>query len=242
MIVNVLWDTQRGTVPSTALQNIGLAPGGLFFESFTDGIVAGATQTQAGATPLVSEVNRIATSATSGNGVMLPSSSPGLSVMVINHGGTPVQVYGAGSDTIDDQAASAGVTQMQGSVAFYICATPGAWYSEGIGTGYAGSFQTMSSTDAMTAAGTNQATATPIKTMQNRFTTVALGTGAILPVAVAGMNLVVVNAGANPMQVYGTGADTINGIAGSTGIALAAGKTAEYFTTVAGAWHQLLSA
>ena len=240
--VTTLWDPNKGAVLASNLQGLGLAPGSLFYESFTDGIVAATPQTQAAATPLVSEINRITTCATAGNGLLLPPSAPGLSVMVINHAANPVQVYGAGTDTIDDQGAASGVAQMQGSVAFYMCATAGQWYSEGIGTGYAGSFQTMSSTDGIAAAGTNQATATPIKTMQNRFTTVTSGTGALLPVAVAGMNLVVINAGANPMQMYGTGSDTINGIAGATGVALAVGKTAEYFTTVAGAWHQLLSA
>ena len=242
MSSNSLWDANLGVVSSLSLKGLGLAAGGLFFESFTDAITASTPQTQAAATPLVSEINRITVSAAAGNGVVLPASTAGLSVMVINHASNPVQVYGLGTDTIDDQTATVGVTQMQGSVAFYICATAGNWYSEGIGTGYAGSFQTMSATDGLTATGTNQGTALPIKTMQTRFTTVTSGTGAILPVAVAGMNLVVINAGASTLQVYGNGSDTINGTAGATGVALAAGKTAEYFTTVAGAWHQLLSA
>lgn len=244
MANNTLFDTARGDVSSKSLLSLGLAAGGLFYESFTDGIVAGSTQTQAGATQLVSEINRITTNTVSGNGVALPASTPGLTILVINHGAQPVQVYGiyGSTDTVDDVLYTTGVTQMQGSVAFYACTAAGTWYSEGIGTGYAGSFQTFSCKDALTATGTNQGTALPVTTMMNRFTTTAASTGCILPAAVAGMNITIINAGANPLQVYGNGSDTINGTAGAIGVALATGKTAEYFTTVAGAWHQLLSA
>ena len=237
-----IFSSNKGDVSSLAIPGLGLAPASLFFESYTDGIVAGTTLTQAGATPLVSEINRVSTSSVSGAGVLLPASAPGLTIMVINHGANPITVYGSGTDTIDDSAYATGVTQMQNSVTFFTCATAGAWYAEGLGSGFAGSFQTFSCTDALTATGTNQGTALAIKTMQNRFTTVASGTGAILPAAVPGMNIVIMNAGANSLQVYGNGSDTINGIAAATGVSLASGKTAEYFTTVSGAWHQLLSA
>ena len=239
---NVLFDTTRGDVSSKSLLVLGLAPGGLFYESYQDAIAATGS-TQATAFQLTSEVNRL-TVVTAGTGIALPPSAPGLSIMVINHGTLPVQVYGyiGSTDTVDDVAYATGVNQMQGSVAFYICATSGAWYSEGIGTGYAGSFQTFSFVDALTATGTNQGTALPLTKMMNRVTTTAASTGVILPAAVGGMNVTLINAGANPLQVYGNGTDTINGIAGSTGVTLAAGKTAEYFTTLAGAWHQLLSA
>ena len=244
LAANTLFDTRIGDVSSLALKSIGLATGGLFVESYQDNIVAHAGGGQSSAYQLTSEINRITTVATSGDSVALPGSQPGLSIMVINHGVNPVQVYGApgSSDTVDDVAAATGVSQMQGSVAFYICATSGAWYSEGIGTGYAGSFQTFSCVDALTATGSNQAGALAITRMMNRFTTVASSTGAVLPVAVAGMNITVINAGANALQVYGNGSDTINGTAGATGLSLASGKTAEYFSTIAGAWHQLLSA
>jgi hypothetical protein len=215
---------------------------GLLYESAADSIVAFAGGGKTSATQLTTEVNRVGTVATSGDSVKLPASAPGLTIMVINHGANPMQVYGLGTDTIDDVATATGISQMQGSVAFYVCATAGNWYAEGIGTGYAGSFQTFSSKDALTATGSNQGTALLITAMQSRFTTVAASTGAILPVAVAGMDLTIINAGANGLQVYGNGTDTINGTAGATGVTLAAGKTAQYITTVAGAWHQLLSA
>ena len=215
---------------------------GLLYESFTDAITTGVVQTQAGATQLSAEINRVTINSVSGNGARLPAAAPGLTIMVINRTPLPMQVYGASTDLINDVAAATGVSQMQNSVVIYTCASPSLWYAEGIGGGFAGSFQTFSAKDALVGAGANQAGATPIPAMMDRFTTVAVGTGAVLPIAVAGMNITVINAGANPLQIYGNGSDTINGTAGPTGVALAVGKTAEYFTTVAGAWHQLLSA
>ena len=237
-----LFSSNKGDVSSYALPGIGLAPGGLFYESYQDNITAHAGGGQTLGFQLTSEVNRVTTVATAGDSCVLPPSAPGLSIMVINHGANPVQLYGQGSDQIDDVAAATGVSQMQGSVAFYICATAGQWYSEGIGTGYAGSFQTFSYIDGLVSTGSNQAGALAITKMMNRVTTAASGTGVVLPSAVGGMNITVINAGANALQVYGNGTDTINGTAGATGVSLAAGKTAEYFTTVTGAWHQLLSA
>ena len=239
MPANSLFEVNLGQVSSNQLRGLGLLPGGLFIESYTDGITASATQTQAAATQLVSEVNRITVCATRGNGVKLPVSQPGLTIQVINHGAQPCQVYGAGLDTINDQPAATGVSQMQNSVVYYACATAGLWYAEGLGSGFNGSFQTFPSIDGLVAAGTNQATATPVPTMQNRFTTVAASTGALLPAAVAGMNITIMNAGANALTVYGAGSDLING---SATFSLAAGKTCEFLTTVGGVWHTILSA
>lgn len=56
---------------------------------------------------------------------------------------------------------------------------------------------------------------------------------------------VVNNAAANSMQVFGSGTDTINGVATGTGVAQAAGKAAIYRAATIGtaaAWFRLLSA
>jgi hypothetical protein len=120
--------------------------GGFVAESFTDNITAHAGGGQASALQLTTELNRITTVANPGDSVMLPGSSQvalapsgpqstgGLTVIIINHGVNPVQVFGAGTDTIDDVAAATGVTQMAGSVTIYTCTTPGAWYSSGLGS------------------------------------------------------------------------------------------------------------
>lgn len=217
---------------------------GLLFESATDTITAHAGGGQASATPLTKELNRLTTVATTGDSVLLPPSAAGLTIIVINHGANPAQVFGSGSDTIDDQAAATGVSQMQGSVTIYSCTTAGAWYSNGIGTGYAGSFPTVSFANGLTAhAGGGQGSATPITTCIARFTTVAtLADSSVLPASSGGMQITVSNAGAQSMNVFPAGAEQINALGASTAFALAAGKTASFTCAVAGQWHAVLSA
>jgi hypothetical protein len=218
---------------------------GFLLESSADSITANAGGGQTNATQLAAEVNRVTTVATIGDSVKLPASAAGLSIVVINHGANQMQVYGAGTDTINDVATATGVPQMAGSTTIYACATAGAWYSNGTAEGYNAGFMTVSYTDGITAhAGGGRASAVPLTSMINRVTTV--GTAAdsvVLPAAAPGMQLTVINAAAvNAMQVFANGSDTIDGTAGSTGFSQAAGKTVEYVSTAAGAWHKLVSA
>ena len=222
----------------------------LLSEPFQDGIVAFAGGGQFYATPIYNEVNRITTAANIGDSVKLPASTPqqslaGVGVFIINHGASSVQVFGGGNDTIDDVASAVGVSQMVGSMTLYMCTAPGQWYSNGIGTGYAGSFSTLSFTDAITAkAGGTRPLAVPITTTISKVSTVAnAGDSVILPASSPGVVLQIINAaGANAMQVFAQGNDTIDGIAGATGYSQAAGKTVQYLCTAVGFWHKLVSA
>ncbi len=230
--------------PPTAASKDSIQQLKYLFESFGDNLTALAGGGQAGATPIASEIARFTTVATAGDSAMLPLATPGLTIMLINHGSKPMQVYGnnqATGDTIDDQAAASGVSQMVNSVVIYVCTTPGRWYANGLGTGFAGSFETMSYTDGLTAhAGGGQNLAPIINTMMSRFTTVATaGDSTTLPVGVPGMNIVVINASATSMNVFPDTGSTINALTANTAFALAAGKTATFVTTLAGAWHTI---
>lgn len=68
-------------------------------------------------------------------------------------------------------------------------------------------------------------------------TVATAGDSVLLPPSAPGMNVWVYNAGANPMQVFGSGTDTINGIATATGISQGVGALAVYVCRVAGNWH-----
>jgi hypothetical protein len=59
-----------------------------------------------------------------------------------------------------------------------------------------------------------------------------------LPPSQVGLRIVVINAGANPMQVFGAGTDTINGIATATGVSQSPGTVGTYTCIVAGNWIQ----
>ncbi len=97
------------------------------------------------------------------------------------------------------------------------------------------------------AAGTTQATATQLTSVLNQVDTAAASTGVNLPSS-RGLRstpyqyCLIVNNGANSLTVYaavpasGVTADTINGVAGATGISQAAGSTVEYIAVKPGAW------
>ena len=237
----------RNILGTTQLQNmaqsrnlLAIDDNGLIAESVTDNIAA-AGANQAGATPLTTEISRV----TSGTGgVVLPASIAGVSVFVINHSGAAIQVYANGSDQVDDVAGSTGVAQMNGSLCLYSCATAGNWYSNGIGTGFSGAYPTVSYTNGITAFATGgQTSATLLTTALNRVTVVGTaGDSVKLPVAVAGMQITVFNASANSLNVFPNAGDQINSLGTNNSYALAAGKTATFFSTAATFWHALLSA
>jgi hypothetical protein len=94
-------------------------------------------------------------------------------------------------------------------------------------------------------AGGLQPAAVPLTAAMNRVTVVGTaGDSVALPVAYGGQAITVINASATSMNVFSSNAstaDTINGVAGTTAYAIAAGKTAD-FMSFPGAWHALLSA
>ncbi len=86
-------------------------------------------------------------------------------------------------------------------------------------------------------AGGGQANALALSAAMNRVTTVATAADSVaLPASVAGMEVYVRNDGANAMQVFGTGTDTVNGVAAATGVSLAAAASATYRCVTTGAW------
>jgi hypothetical protein len=96
-----------------------------------------------------------------------------------------------------------------------------------------------------TAAGT-QANANLLLGTFNEVTTVATANDSVrLPLGLPGLWVAVRNSGVASMQVYGSGTDTINGVATATGVAQATGTSALYFcvsAAPAAKWFRVLSA
>jgi hypothetical protein len=163
--------------------------------------------------------------------------------MLLNKSVNAVRVYGAGTDTIDGQATATGVLQMGSSVVIYICDVAGAWYTEGLATGFGGpGLQTLSFQDTLTAkAGGGQGGGPTINRMMNRITTVATAADSItLPLSVAGMQVMVTNAAAvNSMNVFPGVGDAINALATNAAFALTVGKTVTFVCYTSGQWHTL---
>lgn len=71
----------------------------------------------------------------------------------------------------------------------------------------------------------------------NVATVAADNDGVLAPYpASRGVQFTVTNSGAHSLQVFAIGTDTLNGTAGSTGVAVAAGKTAVFTAYQTGAW------
>lgn len=92
-------------------------------------------------------------------------------------------------------------------------------------------------------AGGGQASATSLTKGINRVTVVATIADSVkLPKAKAGMEVVVINAAANSMNVFPQSGESINALANDAAFAVAGGKAAVFYSANAGKWHSILSA
>jgi hypothetical protein len=207
--------------------------------SFTDNLTAHAGGGFASGTVLTSAMNRITSVANNGDSVLLPPTAPGLSITVVNATTGSIQVFGTGTDSINGNTFATGVSQLGNSVMVYESVGTGAWYVEGIGAGFAGSFPTVSYATITGVGGANSwATSTPITTVMVRV----LGTGGVgLPGGVPtppGLQITVVNANTGSVQVFPQSGDTIDGLGSRT---ITGAKTANFYSLQSGIWHALIS-
>lgn len=196
---------------------------------------------QAAAAQLWAMFNRVATSVAAVppfDSVALPASAPGLMIVVANVTANPIQVFGTGADQINGQAAATGITQPPNSVDVYSCPAAGQWYVEP-GVGFSGPLFTELAQDNVTAhAGGGQGAATALWAQTSRITVVATaGDSVVLPASAPGLELLVINHGANPMQVYGNGADQIDDQAAGTGVSQMQNSMVIYSSASAGKWY-----
>lgn len=222
-------------------------------EAVNNGVVAFAGGGQGSATSLKYGLNRITTVTTIGDSVKLPIATPGARCVVINSTANAMQVYGGNGavDQINQTANATGVSQAGRSVCTYSCGVAGQWETNDVGDGYAGNFSTVSVQNAITAhAGGGQAAATPVTGQINRVTTVVTAADSVLlPPAVHGLQITVINAAANSLNLFpasqaqggATGGDSTNGTQNGA-FAVPGGKVAIAFCANDGLWHTVLSA
>lgn len=113
-----------GTIKSATGYNI---TANLLEQPAVTGLTAHAGGTQAAALALTKAINNVTTVATAGDSVKLPASAAGLEITVANNGAASMQVYGAGTDTINGVATATGVAQLPGQVVVYTAAVAGNW-------------------------------------------------------------------------------------------------------------------
>ena len=91
----------------------------------------------------------------------------------------------------------------------------------------------------ISAAGTVQGNATAITKQINVVSTVASGSGVILPTAVAGMTLYITNTTANSLLVYPASGGVINSLATNTALTQAANSTIHYIAPTTTQWYSV---
>lgn len=101
--------------------------------TFTDSLTAHAGGGQTSALALTTTINRVTTVGSANDSVKLPLAAPGQFIAIINDAASnSLQVYGAGTDTINDVATATGVAvPAQTTAVFYstTAAPAGKWYS-----------------------------------------------------------------------------------------------------------------
>lgn len=100
-----------------------LPPGG----KVQTGVTAKAGGTQAAATAVTGDVVVVGTVATAADSIRLPAAVAGASMLVFNDGANSMQVFGAGTETINNVATATGVAQGSKVGALYACVQDGKW-------------------------------------------------------------------------------------------------------------------
>lgn len=102
---------------------------GYVYGSAATGLTAHAGGGQTDALLLTKQINHVTTVATAADSVKLPVSVAGMVVHVVNGAAAnSMQVFGSGTDTINDVATATGVAQAAGKSAVYVCPVAGKWY------------------------------------------------------------------------------------------------------------------
>lgn len=98
-----------------------LATSGIVTMGSVAAAVSAAGTTRTNATALTKQFNNVATVAASTAGVILPASAVGVPIFVWNSGANNMNLYAAGSDTIDGTAGVTGVTLTKQKGGMFMC-------------------------------------------------------------------------------------------------------------------------
>lgn len=95
----------------------------------------------------------------------------------------------------------------------------------------------FSTSATVSAAGTNQGTATALTSDVNIITTVGSGTGVILPTAAAGKKVVIVNKGANTLNIFPASGAAIDALGANTAITLPVNGVMDFSASSTTQWY-----
>ncbi len=214
------------------------------------GLVAHAGGGQANALQLDGRyaIHEVATCATLGDSVKLPTAVKGQTHRVTNGGAATMRVYGADSSTINGIATATGIILEAGQTADY-CATSDTT-ADAVGTwrvdvDSSNAFDPLAipalgpASESVTAhAGGTQAAGLQLlstKIIHIIAVCATLDDSVLLPTVVADAWHRIINRGVAALRVFGNGTSTINGIASATGVLIPVGQGMDFHGGTAGA-------
>jgi hypothetical protein len=194
--------------------------------------------------------NTLFSTVAAGGACVLPQTNrpypfAGLEVFIANTGVNNLICFPHPSDagTINGQAANLSVVLGPNTITPFQCFAPGTWFADSIGTGFAGSLETVVSQGTIAAAGTtSQANSTAVTQAMVNVTAAATTNGVRLPPAAAGLQIVMNGAGggAASFLVYPNGTDQINALGASAPFTFTPNPSApapqQFFCFVSGTW------
>lgn len=182
----------------------------------TGGAITAFTDLTATGTAVTVPALPIALTGGTGSGATLTNTNWSIGAVGITNPGT---LYTAATATFS--TAHATTSFATGTV------TVGSFFSTTVGTG-------------LSAAGTTLATGTLLSAQDNFVTTVASGTGVVLPAVNVGTKVSVRNAGTNPLNVWPSSAsDQIESLAAGAASTAAVGATAGFMRDAAAHWYRV---
>jgi hypothetical protein len=117
------------TASELTLSGLAMEDGTYMSGSIANTITARAGGTQALATQLAAQYNRISVCASAADSVALPDAPIGTAVWVRNDGANSAQVFGITPQTINGVATATGVALAAAAAARYVRLTATAWYA-----------------------------------------------------------------------------------------------------------------
>lgn len=98
------------------------------YVQYEGGVIAEADGTKANATPINYGMTSIDTVAGAADSILLPPAVPRGFCLIVNTTVTAAQLFGQGTDTINDVATATGVVLAAGESCLLFCVEEGLWY------------------------------------------------------------------------------------------------------------------
>jgi hypothetical protein len=234
---------------SVTFTNANLITPSLSGETFSTANTVAAGSNSQGSGALTADYNIITTAANNPSGVTLPTATQGRRIIIVNKGANPVNVYPATGGAIDALSTNASTQIPVDGVLEFNASSTTRWYSYSALTLTSPLITTPSlvaakvSTSASVTAGSNSQGSGALTADYNVITSAVNNpSGVTLPTATVGRKVLVVNKGANAVNVYPATNAYIDAIAINTAISLPVGGLLEFNASSTTQWYSSYNA